>query len=238
MVHLEEIAMKTELQNSYLPMLLAVFFVLGFSPVTQAALVTSADQVPNAAVIDFSEFTGGWQYTAGPVQIGNPLGRNIEWSSTYSSSVIGDGGYGLDGNGNWTSARVGYTGVNTNQGSMTFRFNDAPVSAVGGFVNYAVPAYAAALIEALDQNGVVLESYDLNALAPISTPNATDAGAFRGIARASADIYALRVSNGYVVLDDLAFSSVPPVPVPTLSAWAMVLLAGLLGLLALARRRA
>ncbi len=229
--------MTSRFQNRQLLTVFAVLLLVGFVPAVRAALVTSADQLSNVTVIDFSEFSGDFLFTAGPVQIGNPVGRNIEWFSTYERSVIGNGGYGLNANGNWTSARQGYTGLNTESGAMTYRFNDAPVSGVGGFVNYATEE-GQAIIEVLDQNGVVLESYDVTDSAPISTPGANDAGAFLGIWRPQADIYALRLSNAYDVLDDLTFTSAPAVPVPTLSTWAMLLLAGLLGMLAVLRRRA
>ncbi len=230
--------MKICSRNGRLCAALIALVCAGFGSNTWADLVTSANEIPGAQVIDFSEFNVSFNYTAGPVQIGNPVVRDIEWFSTYSSSVIGSGGYGLGDNGSWTSGRTGYTGVNTDSGAMTYRFNDGPVAAVGGFVNYAPQYTPNALIEALDQNGDVLESWDLVALAPISTPDGTDEGAFRGIVRPQADIYALRVSNSFIVLDDLAFTSQPSVPVPMLSAWMLALLAGLLGLVAFMRRRA
>ena len=61
-------------------------------------------------------------------------------------------------------------------------------------------------VTALDSNGNVLESYDLSLLVPINTPGQTDGGAFRGIMRPTADIAALTVSDGFVVLTDLTFS--------------------------------
>lgn len=198
--------MKSKFDSKYLLVVLSAIIFLGFGSTAQADLVTSAGDFPDATVIDFSEFNGPWLITAGPVQIGTPVARDIEWFSTYASSAIGSGTYGLDGNGSWTSGRNGYTGLNTSSGAMTYQFNDLPVAGVGGFMNYAVPGYGNAIIQALDQAGEVLESYDLVALAPISTPGETDAGAFRGIVRAQADIYALRVSNAFDVLDDFSFT--------------------------------
>lgn len=229
--------------SKHLIKVMIVLCSFGFGSAAQADLITSAAGITNPTVIDFSEFNGAWLYTAGPVQIGNPVTRDIEWFSTNSNAVIGNESYGLGDNGSWTSGRVGYTGLNTDAGSMTFQFNDAPVAGVGGFVNYAPVSYGTPIIEALDQNGVVLESYDLVANAPISTPNGIDEGAFRGITRAQADIYGFRLLNAFDVLDDLTFTGVPVgppaplVPVPTLSTWALLLLAGLLGLTAFVRRR-
>jgi hypothetical protein len=66
---------------------------------------------------------------------------------------------------------------------------------------------------------MILESHVLNREAPISTPFLFNAGAFRGIRRAQADIAGFRISNSYVVLDDLAFSS-SATPVPDIDAGA------------------
>jgi len=233
--------MKSKFSNKYLLATITALLSVGFGSAVQADLVTSAGDIPSATVIDFSEFGGSFLFTSGPVQIGNPVALDIEWFSTNSNAVIGNGGYGLGDNGGWDSGRNGYTGLNTDSGSMTFQFNDGPVAGVGGFMNYAVPNFGTPTIEVLDQGGAVLESYDILALAPISTPNGTNEGAFRGIVRPQADIYALRLLNGYDVLDDLTFSAgprEPVVPVPTLSTWALMLLAGLLGIAAFTRRRA
>ncbi len=120
---------------------------------------------------------------------------------------------------------------------MTFTFNDGLVSGVGGFINYA-PGFASALIEALAADGItILESYVLNLDAPISTPGGVDDGAFRGILRATADIGAFRVSNGYVVLDDLTFGGGGTQSVPEPSSLAMLGVAGLIGAVRRYRQR-
>lgn len=233
--------MKFKINNKSLLTVLVTFSTLGFGQATHADLVQSAGEIPAATVIDFSEFSGDFLFGAGPVQIGVPAGLDIEWFSSNTSAVIGNGSYGLDDNGSWTIGRNGYTGLNTDSGSMTFQFNDGPVAGVGGFMNYAIPGYGSAIIEALDQGGAVLESYDILALAPISTPNGIDEGAFRGIVRPQADIYGFRLLNAFDVLDDLTFTNVPagpPEPVPTLSTWALILMAGLFGMVAFVRRRA
>ena len=112
--------------------------------------------------------------------------------------------------------RAGFTGTNTVATFMTYTFNAAPVIAVGGFINYqpGLPD-GDVTITALGLNGVVLHTYDITTLAPISTPGAVDAGAFRGIVDATADIYAFRVANGVVALDDLTFSRASAVPEPS-----------------------
>ena len=103
---------------------------------------------------------------------------------------------------------------------MTFTFNDGPVEAVGGFMNYCPncgsmsrpPFPDDVFIEALGATGEVLEVYNLADLAPISTPGAVDDGAFRGISRDTNDIFAFRISGLLSVIDDLAFSRVDPFP--------------------------
>lgn len=84
----------------------------------------------------------------------------------------------------------------------------------------------------LNGSNAVLESYDLAVVAPISTPGGADAGAFRGVLRASADISAIEFIDGFQVVDDLTFGTLAPVPVPTLSSFSslallVVALAGL-----------
>ena len=179
-----------------------------FSGASHATLITTNSMT---VTDDFSNYTSGWNFTSGPIT----LNSGAVWSTTYGSSVIGNSSYGLAGNGSWNSARNGYTGLNTNIGSMTFLLPQE-VNYVGGFINYATSNYADVIMEALDIYGNVLESYNINQLAAISTPNTTNQGAFRGISRTTFDISSLRVSNGYVVLDDLTFgdAKVSDVPVP------------------------
>jgi hypothetical protein len=143
-----------------------------------------------------------------------------------------NGPFGLANNGSWDSGRNGYVGINNQQGGSgifaRFTFS-TPVSAVGVFENYADGSGAPdPILEVLSSSNAVLESYDLAVAAPISTPGGVDAGAFRGVLRASADIGAIEFIDGFQVVDDLTFA----VPVPTLSplfslALLVVALAGL-----------
>lgn len=186
---------------------------LGFPSQAPAAFITSAGGVTAPSLtIDFSQFTSVI-FGPGPVQIGGLVGRNVTLESGTTSSILHNDLYSLIGNGQWDTGRIGYSGTGTKEGVMTYRFLDTPVSQVGGFVNYAPGGFGPnSLIEALAQDGTVLESYDVFSLAPISTPAAVNAGAFRGITRATADIYAFRVSNSYIALDDLKFSDNPAPP--------------------------
>lgn len=216
--------------------------VLALTPGPAAAeLVVSAAAMPGpTVVIDFSEFTsGGCSQGPGPVQIGTPAGEDIVWSGADSSCLF-NGAYAIGGNGTWTSGRDGFGGLNAASGeAMTYRFNDGPVSAVGAFINYSPDLLGGiARIQVLDATDTVIESYDLETFAPISTPGATDAGAFRGIVRPTADIAAFRVIDQYIAVDNLTFSrtlGVPAMPPATMTALAAMLLAG--GVWTLRRRR-
>lgn len=174
----------------------------------QAALVTSAAALGGGAtVIDFSDQAG--QFTTGPVQVGGLVGRDVVYTANSSSAGFSMG-YGLANNGVWSGGK-GFAFTN-GSAALTFTFNDGPVAAVGGFMNYADCGGGSTcgagdlVIEALGSSNNVLESYDITLLAAISTPSATDDGAFRGIVRGSADVYALRFTGAYGVIDDLSFN--------------------------------
>ena len=134
----------------------------------------------------------------------------IVWTSTNEWSVYGyNGGYGLDSNGYWTD-NAAYVGLNTDNGDMTFTFR-TPVSAAGGFINYA-PGYGSPSITAYDTSHNLIETAALS----ISTPYATNEGAFLGFAENSAVIRSFVLSNAYIVMRDLTVLGEPaPVPEPT-----------------------
>lgn len=193
-----------------------LFFSL-FPALARAGLITSAASlVQPVALVDFSQFPGGFAFGPGPVQVGSLAGLDITWSSTNSvnqgGAVIGSSTYRLGTNGSWTADRVGFVALNAGVGSMNFVFADGPVAQVGAYLNYAPNTGPGVVIAALDQNGNPLESYDLSLAAPISTPGGLNAGAFRGIQRAEIDIFGFRVSNSGVALDDLQLSTQVPEP--------------------------
>lgn len=176
-----------------------------------AGLITSTAGIgAPSKTVDFSQFSAPFVSTIGPVQIGGLVGENITWSSSLATAVIGSGQYLLGGNGQWNTPQT-FTGSGDDTAVMTYRFLDGPVNAVGGFLNYGIdPAFVEpVLLQALDINGNVLESYDLLTLAAISTPGGLNEGAFRGIARATNDIYGFAISGRGIVLDDLTFSRAP-----------------------------
>ncbi|QDV36801.1 PEP-CTERM sorting domain-containing protein [Tautonia plasticadhaerens] len=135
------------------------------------------------------------------------------------SALIGNGQlgavyepFGFGSNGAWNDVgRGGFTGLVGPDGSMTFEF-DAPVSGVGGLINYARPVTGSGpSIAILDVNGSVLESAFLDDPvdgAPVVVGDVLNEGRFRGFQLDSAVIYGFRLSEGRIALDDLAFTRV------------------------------
>jgi hypothetical protein len=123
-------------------------------------------------------------------------------------------GWGLGSNGLWSIGLVG-----DDFGSTVITIDLGRLySSVGGFMNYA-PDHGSPVIAALAADGTtVLESYDLAASAPISTPEGGDAGAFRGISRTSADIRYFQFGGSFSVMHDITLSSATPEPTTVLLA--------------------
>ena len=206
-------------------------FAVNLAPMTVSAATVTTNSFTNTSTYDFS--TGPSVFSAGPLvrAIG---GQNLTFTSTSSRSVFDrDGWYGLVNNGQWTSARNGYAGLNEEVGTMTFTF-DTLVGSVGGFVNYArylnVPN---AILNIYGVGNTLLETFDLTASAPIVT-SGDDGGAFRGFQRANADIKSFTLSGGLVVIDDLVIGDASlPAPVPEVSATgSLAAIASLLALMA------
>ncbi|MEM9838575.1 MAG: hypothetical protein AAF830_05405 [Pseudomonadota bacterium] len=175
-----------------------------------------------------SEFTGG------PREAGVD-GDSVIFTSTNSSSVFAyEFAYSLNTNGAWGGGRRGFVGLNAPFGTVTFTF-DRPVSGVGGLFNYAPPftSNGEAIIRVLGEQGGVLETWNLSLDAPIETPDGIDRGAFRGFERSRADIYALEISNAFIVVDNLVWSrdnADAPVPIPA-AGWLFGLILSGLGFL-------
>ncbi len=184
-----------------------------FTGSAHAALVTSSVPLGPSTVIDFQQFTGVALANAVPVQVGVPVGEDVELFGIGSDTFVGPINHNLAGNGSWNSTidpnfRSAYLPISTAT-AMEFLFNDGPVRGVGAFVNYT-PGYGPVLIEAFDIGGGLLESYDLVTAAPINTPpTSVNQGAFRGVMRPTADIASFRFSGPWPVLDNLTFTRVP-----------------------------
>jgi len=80
--------------------------------------------------------------------------------------VVGQGSYGLGANGYFDLPSV-YAGLDGQEGWIRFALN-APVSSFGAYVNYCPGCGSDPFMKALDQNGNVLESWNLATDAPVS----------------------------------------------------------------------
>jgi hypothetical protein len=183
--------------------------------------------------IDFSSLTPDTYETS--VTIG---GVTITPVNDVEFYVVGQ--YGLGDNGEWNSGTGPAVGIGTAFGVNPFlRFTFAtPVASAGGLVNYCTAVTglcdASPIIRAFDVSNNLIASYDLGVLAPISTPDALNEGAFRGIDGGGTGIAYLEYGGGFVVAGNLTFAPTSTVPEPA----SMVLLAtGLAGLAVVARGR-
>lgn len=198
-----------------LPAVLATIFM---SP-AHAVLVTNTSGFTSPIQFDFSDQPPGYTFTTGPVTVGASTGESITYTSSNISTnsgqggVIGSGDYSLGGNGSWGDP-FSFAGVDGTFDFITFTFNSNLVSAVGGFLNYFPNGGASPTISVYDSSDVLLESYDLEALAPISTPGEFNSGDFRGIMRNTSDIKSFRISNSYIIANSITFEPVPGEPVP------------------------
>jgi hypothetical protein len=204
-----------------------------FLPVAAQASPITSNTLTDTTLIGFD---GAPQRTAGPVEVGGA--DSIIFTSVTSNSLVNnDEVYGLGGNGSWTAGRNGYLGLNVGAGAMTLTF-EGPVAGIGAIVNYGPNVgFDDAVMQIFGEGGVLLESWNLSQDAPISTPGATDAGAFRGFAREAADIWSIAFSGSYIVVDNLIYTEVrstaAPVPLPG----ALPMLAAALGAFGIVRRR-
>jgi PEP-CTERM motif len=214
--------------------------LLGLAGIAHASPITS-NGLTGASVIDFSQFVASPVTNAvGPIQVGALVGEDVTLSGTPNTGLYAyNAGWGFLSNGNWDTAMHGFVGGNSARpGSIIFAFNSVPVSGVGAFMNHcpdpACGSVVDLVISAYDSNHVLLETYDVTQNSPIVTPNATDAGGFRGFSRASADISFFVVSGSVPAVDNLNFvRDTAAVPEPV----SLVLLGtGVAGLAA--RRRA
>lgn len=135
-----------------------------------------------------------------------PIG-GFAYTSTgsFCGPYSGFWGLGTNGSFNVPPAAFGFAGVNGLTGSFTIDLGSSYATA-GAFVNYYLPS-SGPTIAAIAADGVtVLESYNLEASAPISTPGGTNAGAFRGISRSTADIRYLQFAGAAVAAHSITVS--------------------------------
>jgi hypothetical protein len=195
-------------------------------PASAASLLTSS-----AGYTGPELNTGGlgepfYLFTAGP----QALPGGVTFTAESEFSVIGIGGYGLLGNGYSVNTPI----VGTNSGDewvdLTF---DTPVAMFGGGFNYAPRSGGAPTISAYDEADNLIASFDLAALAPISTPGATDAYLFRAIDGEGQLIKRFRLQGSFLIMAATGDDSVIPEP----GTWAMMIAGfGLVGFAARRRR--
>ena len=178
--------------------------VVGAIAACSSADLLTENTLDSPTVIDFSQFDMQVFVEEG-IQIGDLVGEDV-FVTAIGDHRVGPMNHGLGDNGTW--ARSGLLNNDAFSGVATIAFNDGPVSGVGGLANYAPGFGNNYMIEALDADGNVLESYDIVVEAPISTPGGFDEGEFRGIQRESDDIHAFRLSFAFNVIDDLAFARI------------------------------
>lgn len=212
---------------------IATAAVLAASQASAQVLLTSSAGY-TGPVLDLTAYNGPYTFTAGPLA----LPGGVTYSSTSSNSVVGFGGYGLQQNGSLVNALI----VGTNSPTATVTFNFAtPVSMFGGDMNYSLrfsdslPDGTNPTISAFDSLNGLIASYDLFALAPISTPGGIDAFQFRGIDGGGTLISSFTITGGFSVIAGQA-NAVGNVPEP--ATWAMMLIGfGAVGYSVRRRRR-
>jgi hypothetical protein len=172
---------------------------LFWSAASQAALMTSTVGYTGPDLDLTAYANGNYNFTFGPKPIpgGITFTSHVNNSNSGDGSVLGQGGYGLGGNGSFGGDAV-YAGLDGPSGYMSFIF-DVAVSSFGAFMNYYPDSRAAQTIAAYDGLGTLLESYDLTNVAPINTPAAFNAFEFRGISLKTADIKEFRMGGAYIL---------------------------------------
>ena len=197
-----------------------------FTSAVNAALVTdiSALSTPKVTITDFGLHNTNVSFFNALL----PGAYNINMSYTGSDGLYFDfDGWGLGSNGSASGPSVGINQA----GTLRFDFLDGPVAGAGFLMNYAPITFGPVSLIAYDSSHNILEQYELNADAPITTNEFQ----FRGIQLASANIASFELTstgNPSPIFQSMTFTTAVPEP----EAYAMLLAGlGLVGFIA--RRR-
>ena len=212
----------------------AVAAMVAASGATASTLITTPGAY-TGPTLNLSAFSNGsYNFTFGPVSVGAGLTFTAApggGGNSGSGSVVGQGSYGLGGNGGFGNPAT-YIGVDSGTGFAQIMFSAAQTQFYA-FWNYAPGVGNNATLSTLDIGGNVLQSFDLTVLAPISTPSGFNQFAFRGI-DGNDQFHGIRFGGNYILLAATADGgAVGGVPEP--ASWAM-LIAGF-GLTGAAMRR-
>jgi len=199
-----------------------------------ATLLTTQGTYRKPVINVGAAYAHQYNFASGPLALGN----GVTFSSSGPSVLgrdnrVGTGGYVLGGNGAIVNATIIGTNVN---GMIKLTFAN-PVRAFGSGFNYITPLDGGApfqphpTISAYDMRGGLIARYDLVTSAPIATPGAIDAFAFRGIDAGAAIIKTFALSGYGIVMSAISIGS----PTPEPATW--VLMIGGFGLVGLALRR-
>jgi hypothetical protein len=207
------------------------------TPASAAPSLLTSDAGYTGRGLDLSAAANGsYNFTFGPVAI-DGLVFTVVSDSTNSGEggVLGQGGYGLGANGSFGGDAV-YAAVDGPTGYAQF-LGDKGFAQFGLYFNYAAGYGDPATIASLDAAGNVIDSFNIDELAPISTPGGSNEFAFRGIGYDDGtEIYGIRFGGSYMLATGTA-DGLPSVSggVPEPATWAM-LIAGF-GLVGAAARR-
>lgn len=181
----------------------------------------------------------GYTFTAAPGEIGSglyPYGGNSGEGSYIGQDTLF--GYGFGSNGE-IALDTALVALDSGLGYMQL-LGTTGYSQLGFLMNYAPGFGTSPTIWTLDQAGNIIDSFDLGALAPISTPDGFDEFGFRGVGYDDGtQIYGMRFGGSYLAITETPAGQgnpQPPVPgVPEPASWTL-LIAGF-GLIGLAARR-
>jgi hypothetical protein len=134
------------------------------------------------------------------------FGPGITWTSSSSFGVFGwISGFGFGINGSWNGMNMSGTSPSSN--TIQFTFN-TPVTAVGGFMNYA-PGEGIPIISVYDVSNNLIESA---ALSFTTSPSSVNAGEFHGFRETAPIIKSFTLSNAYIGMTNL---TILPAPEPS-----------------------